>query len=65
MPETDYPIPVDPDIESWIASLDDNSRELFNERAGIREQDGGLTRRQIELAAYADVLCKLNPKHRI
>lgn len=60
MSQYNYPIPVDPDIASWVATLDDSSRELFIERAGIREHDAGLNRRQAELTAYADVLCKLN-----
>jgi hypothetical protein len=54
--ESDYPIPLDPDIARWAASLDDNAREFFNERAGIREFEGGLSREEAELEAMSDVL---------
>jgi len=56
---TNYPIPVDPDIARWAASLDDNTREFFNERAGIREYDGNLPREEAELEAMNDVLHRL------
>ena len=51
-----YPEPVDPDIAEWVKTLDCNARELFEERAGIREYEGGLPRREAELAAKNDVL---------
>jgi hypothetical protein len=56
MEESDFPTPLDPDIARWAASLDDNAREFFNERAGIREYDGGLPRADAELEAMNDVL---------
>jgi hypothetical protein len=56
MEESDDPIPLDPDIARWAASLDANAREFFNERAGIREYDGGLPREEAELEAMNDVL---------
>lgn len=56
MAESNCPIPLDPDIAQWAASLDDNSREYFNERAGIREYDGGLPRQEAELEAMNDTL---------
>lgn len=57
-------IPIDPDIAEWVISLDDNMRELFEERAGIREHDGGLSRREAETEARNDVLRHLNQKFR-
>jgi hypothetical protein len=54
--ESDYPISLNPDIARWAASLDDNAREFFNERAGIREFEGGLPREEAELEAMNDVL---------
>jgi hypothetical protein len=54
--ESDDPIPLDPDIARWAASLDANAREFFNERAGIREFEGGLPREDAELEAMNDVL---------
>jgi hypothetical protein len=53
---SDYPTPLAPDIARWVASLDDNAREFFNERAGIREFEGGLPREEAELEAMNDVL---------
>jgi len=56
MTESRYPVPLNPDIARWAASLDDNAREFFNERAGIREYEGGLPREEAELEAMNDVL---------
>jgi hypothetical protein len=56
MEESDFPTPLDPDIARWAADLDANAREFFNERAGIREYDGGLSRADAELEAMNDVL---------
>lgn len=56
MPASHYPVPLNPDIAKWAASLDDNAREFFNERAGIREYEGGLPREEAELEAMNDVL---------
>ena len=59
-----HPIPLDPDIAEWVTTLDTNLRELFEERAGIREYEGGLTRREAELAAYHDVQPKIPDMNR-
>lgn len=48
MSKPNYPIPLDQAIADWVASLDDNAREFFEERAGIREYEGGLSRREAE-----------------
>jgi hypothetical protein len=56
MTQSTYPVPLNPDVARWAASLDDNAREFFNERAGIREYDGGLSRADAELEAMNDVL---------
>jgi hypothetical protein len=56
MSSPNYPIPVDPDIANWVATLNDDARELFEERAAIREYDGGLSRQDAEAKARADVL---------
>lgn len=50
-----HPVPLDPVIAEWIAALDDDAREFFHERAGIREFDGGLSRLDAESAAREDV----------
>jgi hypothetical protein len=59
-----YPLPRDPEIAAWVISLDANARELFEERAGIREYEGGLSRQEAEAEARNDVLRWLNPKDR-
>lgn len=56
MTESGAPIPVDLDIASWFASLDEDTQELFNERAGIREHDGNMSRQNAERAAMGDVM---------
>jgi hypothetical protein len=50
------PIPLDPDIAEWVMDLDANAREMFEERAGIREYEGGLSRSDAESEARQDVL---------
>jgi hypothetical protein len=59
-----HPLPTDPEIAAWVISLDANARELFEERAGIREYEGGLSRQEAEAEARNDVLRWLNPKDR-
>ena len=59
-----HPIPLDPEIAAWVTTLDVNTRELFEERAGIREHDGGLSRQEAETEARNDVLRYLNSKYR-
>ncbi|MGJ0486007.1 MAG: hypothetical protein ACR65R_15945 [Methylomicrobium sp.] len=51
-----FPVPLDPEIAAWAAGLDEDARELFNERAGIREFDGGMNRQEAESEAQKDVL---------
>ncbi len=57
-----HPIPIDPEIAAWVLSLDANARELFEERAGIRQYDGGLSRAEAESEARNDVLRWLDKK---
>ena len=56
MAHSNHPIPLDPDIAEWVMGLDANARELFEERAGIREYEGGLSRADAESEARQDVL---------
>lgn len=60
MNSPDYPIPADPDIANWVATLNEDAREFFEERAAIREYDGGLSRQDAEAKARDDVLSWLN-----
>lgn len=57
-------IPIDPDIATWVLSLDANARELFEERAAIRQYEGGLSRAEAEAESEArnDVLRRLDKK---
>lgn len=52
--------PPDPEISDLVACLDKDRRELFEERAAIREFDGGLLRERAECLALLDVL-RLHP----
>ncbi|MBR8218296.1 hypothetical protein HT749_31965 [Burkholderia cepacia] len=48
------PIPIDPAVASAVATFDDATREWFQERAAIREFDGGLLRVEAERLALED-----------
>ena len=51
-----YPRPSDEVVANAVDRLNDGLRELFEERAGIREHDGLLDRRLAEALALVDVL---------
>lgn len=53
-----YPPPLDPVVANAVDRLDAGLRELFEERAGIREHDGLLDRRLAEALALVDVLAQ-------
>ena len=57
-----YPTPLDPDIAEWVKTLNEIARENFEERAAIREYEGGLSRREAESEARNDVLRWLGEK---
>ena len=48
-----YNVPLAADVAVWVATLDDDAREFFEERAGIAEFDGGLPKFEAEQAAKA------------
>lgn len=56
MTSANHPTPIDPDIAQWVATLNEAARELFEERAAIRQYDGGLSRQDAESQARDDVL---------
>jgi hypothetical protein len=62
MAESNYPISIDPDIALWVSSLDTGTRELFEERAGIIQFDGGLSRAEAECEARNAMLHWLSKK---
>jgi hypothetical protein len=43
--------PIDPDVASWVLTLDANQREFFEERAAIAEFDAGKSRQESEQLA--------------
>lgn len=55
-----YTPPLAADVAQWAAGLDDAAREHFEERAGIREFDGGLSRRDAERAAMEETVLWLH-----
>lgn len=44
------------DLKELIAGLTEEERELFEERAGILEHDGGLPKEEAERAALREIL---------
>jgi hypothetical protein len=48
--------PVNEVVADLVSRLDSNLREAFEERASIREFDGGLTRELAECLALLDVI---------
>ncbi len=51
-----YTPPLAADVAQWASTLNDTAREHFEERAAIREFDGGLSRRDAERAAMEETL---------
>lgn len=50
--------PTDEVVADLVSKLDSNLREAFEERASIREFDGGLTHELAECLALLDVIRK-------
>lgn len=50
--------PQDPLVAELVNRLNDNLREAFEERAGIMEYDGGLSRAHAECLALLNVLVR-------
>ncbi|WIT12912.1 hypothetical protein PFX98_04700 [Paucibacter sediminis] len=48
--------PVDETVAAMVAALSDDLYELWNERAGVREHDGGQSRELAEAMALIDVI---------
>ena len=53
--QNDVP-PADPDLAMKVDALDDDAQEFYQERAGIRQFVGGLSRPEAEAAAWKDTL---------
>lgn len=54
MSAQEYTPPLDPELALWVADLDDDAMEVFQERAAIREHLGGLGRDEAEKQAWAE-----------
>lgn len=48
--------PIDPTVAELVNLLDDDLAELFQERAAVREYDGGYVRAHAEALALLDVI---------
>lgn len=51
-----YVTPIDPAIAALVATLDENEREIYEERAALRQFSGGFQRQTAEALAWQDVL---------
>lgn len=49
-----YKPPLDPTIARLVSGLDEDSREFFEERAGILEYDAGFSREKAESLAWEE-----------
>lgn len=49
-----YVRPADPAVAQWAEGLDAVAREYFEERAAVREFEGGYLRQQAESLAKAE-----------
>ena len=49
-----YRPPLSPQITQWLAELDDDANEFFQERAAVREHMGGFSRVEAENLAWAE-----------
>ena len=53
--------PLDPTVAAMVSRLPEHLRELWQERAAIREYEAGLTRELSEALALLDVI-RMHPK---
>lgn len=53
-----HPTPLNEAVAAIVAMLDDDAREFFEERAAIRQFDGGQDRASAELEAMKETLRK-------
>lgn len=51
--------PADPALAMKVEALDEDAKEFYQERAGIRQYVGGLSRADAEAAAWEDTLLYL------
>jgi hypothetical protein len=58
-----YVPPLDPELAKKVYALDEAAQEFYQERAGIREFCGSLSRRAAETAAWKDTLHYLEQRN--
>jgi len=58
-----YTPPLDPNLAIKVDALDDAAQEFFQERSGVRQYDGGLSRAEAESAAWEDTLRYLEQRN--
>lgn len=59
-----YVPPLDPELAKKVYTLDEAAQEFYQERAGIRQFDGDLSRLEAEAAAWKDTLHYLEQRDR-
>ncbi len=57
-----YTPPLDPDLAIKVGALNEAAQEFYQERAGVRQFDGGLSRPEAEAAAWEDTLLYLDQR---
>lgn len=55
--------PLDPDLAIKVEALDDDAQEFYQERAGIRQFVGDLSRLEAEAAAWKDTMRYLEQRN--
>jgi hypothetical protein len=58
-----YPSLLDPELARKFYALDDDSKEFFTERAGIRQFSGQQSRTEAEAGAWEDTLRYLEQRN--
>lgn len=63
MAASTYVPPLDPELARKFYALDPAAQEFYQERAGIRQFDGGQSRREAEAEAWEDTLRYLEQRN--
>lgn len=61
-PDPELPHADDPRVAHLVSWLPPDWREVWEERAAIRQFDAGYTKRDAEIEALLDVLVSLGPR---
>ena len=63
MAASEYVPPLDPELARKFYALDPAAQEFYQERAGIRQFDGGQSQREAEAEAWEDTLRYLEQRN--